>query len=333
MTATKPKTGRPSPIPVAPGLRFGRLTVIKQARPNPSGLPRWKCRCDCGNVSYPTAGSLRSRTAQSCGCLRKENARKARAIDLTGQRFGRLTVIERAGLTSAGSLRWKCQCDCGNISHPRTASLRNKTTKSCGCLQKDAASKHNAKDITGQRFGRLTALHPVGKGRDRLIVWRLRCDCGKNIDHTIRHLGGDTQSCGCLRREKARQFNYRHGGTRGGVSSLYACWLSIKNRCFNPKNAGFKNYGGRGISMAREWIGDFPAFRDYVSENLGPKPKGYTIDRIENNEGYFPGNIQWATRTTQGNNTRRTIVNTRTDAILAGLVSKSAAKRRREARP
>jgi hypothetical protein len=82
---------------------------------------------------------------------------------------------------------------------------------------------------------------------------------------------------------------------------------------------GFKNYGGRGIQMAPEWVEDFVAFRDYVNQNLGPRPKGGTIDRINNDEGYFPGNIRWATRSVQSNNTRCTKLGKILSAFYAEL--------------
>jgi hypothetical protein len=117
-------------------------------------------------------------------------------------RFGRLTVIDRAGLTSSGGFRWKCRCDCGNITYLSAASLRNGTTKSCGCLQKEIVRKYNAKDITGQRFGRLTALHRTGESRNGKIIWRCRCDCGQEIESSLGKLGTDTKSCGCLHCEQ-----------------------------------------------------------------------------------------------------------------------------------
>jgi hypothetical protein len=106
--------------------------------------------------------------------------------DIIGQRFGRLTVIGRAGSTSIGNTRVECRCDCGNITQPHTADLRRGTTQSCGCLSKEKASKRAqkqfTKDITGQRFGRLIALHPTGERRNDKIIWRYRCNCGREIE-------------------------------------------------------------------------------------------------------------------------------------------------------
>jgi hypothetical protein len=228
---------------IVPGMRFGRLTVIRKARSGRQGQ-HWECQCDCGNITQPLAGGLRRGTTKSCGCLAH-----SRIINIIGKRFGRLTVIGRAGSNSRGQARWECQCDCGNITQTQGSSLRQ----------------------------------------------------------------GLTQSCGCLFRKQLAARNYRHGGT---ASPLYNCWKAMKNRCLDSNAAGFKNYGGRGITIAPEWIDDFVAFRDYVNQNIGPRPKGCTLDRIENNEGYFPGNIKWSTKSQQAHNSRQSRINKVADAVL-----------------
>jgi hypothetical protein len=233
-----------------------------------------------------------------------------------GLRFGQLTVIEQAGSTSSGGFRWKCRCDCGGISYPHATHLRRGVTQSCGCRQKEIASKHNAKDITNQRFGRLVALYRTGKRCSKGVIWRVRCDCNCEFEAATGYLGS-IKSCGCLQREKAAQANYRHGGTVGNKRSpLYVCWHDIKRRCFDPKFTRAKNYSERGISLAPEWVNDFAAFRDYVNQNLGPRPKGHSIDRIENSEGYFPGNLRWATPSQQRHNSRRSRIGKAVDAVL-----------------
>jgi hypothetical protein len=230
-----------------------------------------------------------------------------------GTRFGRLTLIRRAGSDSAG-VRWECKCDCGKITQPLATHLQRGCTQSCGCLQKELTSKRNAKDITGQRFGRLVVLHRTGKRRKGgSVVWRCRCDCGRDFETITGELGRRAKSCGCWQRELVAQLNYRHGGRS---SSLYTCWAQMKYRCLNPKCKSFKNYGGRGITFAPEWI-DFIPFRDYVNQHLGPKPSPkHSIDRIENSEGYFPGNLKWSTSSQQKYNSRRSKINKITDATV-----------------
>ena len=124
----------------------------------------------------------------------------AKPIDLTGQRFGKLTVIEKTEKRSGGgSVIWKCQCDCGNICEVASNDLKSGNTQSCGCLRKELSSD----DLTGQRFGRLTVLEKtekrVGKG---CIVWKCQCDCGNICEGSSKDLNsGHKQSCGCLNDE------------------------------------------------------------------------------------------------------------------------------------
>ena len=158
-----------------------------------------------------------------------------------------------------------------------------------------------ARNITGQQFGRLTALYPTGERRHGNIVWRLRCDDGNEIEAPINRLNsGRILSCGCLRREN----RFRHGdSTRDTKSPLF--WHNIKERCLNPKNKGFKNYGGRGITMWPEWVNNYPAFRDHILYSIGPRPSPkYSIDRINNEGHYEPGNLKWSTQPQQRLNAR-----------------------------
>lgn len=115
-----------------------------------------------------------------------------RLIDLTGQVFGRLTVIERnTENDKSNKPAWVCQCSCGQRVIIGGGHLRSGHTQSCGCLQK--------KDITNQRFGRLVALYPTDKRNHRSIVWHCRCDCGNECDISSANLmTGDTTSCGCI---------------------------------------------------------------------------------------------------------------------------------------
>jgi len=307
---------------IAPGQRFGRLTVVGRAEMTAPKNARWKCRCECGKITQPRAADLRRGVTQSCGCRFRERVTK----DMTGLRVGRLTVLGRAGLAPSGQIRWRCQCDCGNIVQPHGHDLRRGTTKSCGCWNKEIIRKRFAKDPTGQRFARLIVLHRAGKTRFGRTLWRCRCDCGRETEITTGRLGR-TKSCGCLQRERAAQLRYRHGGAK---SPLYACWVNIRGRCLNPKNAAFKHYGGRGITIAPEWTDDFIAFKDYVDQNLGPKPEGdYSIDRIENHEGYFPGNLRWVARTVQNHNRRNSLIEKTVSAVLTECVTRPPGRMRR----
>ena len=121
------------------------------------------------------------------------------AADLAGQRFGRLTAIERLPEKSGSCYLWRCVCDCGNEVKVRTSALLNGNTKSCGCMKRERLVGRS-KDITGQRFGTLTALYPLPERYHGSVVWRCVCDCGKETDYSYNELAHcGIKSCGCAR--------------------------------------------------------------------------------------------------------------------------------------
>ncbi len=132
------------------GQRFGMLTVLKKSEEK-TGY--WICRCECGNEKVVYGTSLRNNTAYSCGCVRRPS--KKNSIDLTGQQFGKLTVIRRSDHSDRHGLLWLCRCDCGKEKEISGCLLRAGKIKSCGCLRKNKGKI----DLTGQRFGKLTVLH------------------------------------------------------------------------------------------------------------------------------------------------------------------------------
>lgn len=122
-------------------------------------------------------------------------------IDLSGQKFGRLVVIEKdTSIKRPGNKTyWKCQCDCGNQKSIVGQSLREGKTTSCGCLMKELASIKSLKDISGQRFGKLIAVQRIGSTRNKHATWLCQCDCGKtSIVDSSSLISGNTKSCGCL---------------------------------------------------------------------------------------------------------------------------------------
>lgn len=155
------------------------------------------------------------------------------------------------------------------------------------------------KDLTGHRFGRLAVLARDPNSRNGHIYWRCLCDCGNETAVRSGNLiSGRTTSCGCHQRETIREIMTTHNMSN---NSLYSVWRSMKSRCNSPNNAGYKNYGGRGIFICDEWD-DFENFRDWALNN-GYK-EGLSIDRIDNDDGYYPGNCRWADAITQQNNKR-----------------------------
>jgi hypothetical protein len=158
------------------------------------------------------------------------------------------------------------------------------------------------RDLTGQRFGRLTVIERAMNSPHGMTKWLCKCDCGAEIIARRGNLHtGNTQSCGCWRRDSATAGHIIHGeGKRYQTTAEYRCWRNMITRCRNPHNHAFKNYGGRGISICDEWL-DFKCFL----ADMGRRPStGFSLDRINNDGNYEPGNCRWATRKQQANNKR-----------------------------
>lgn len=180
------------------GYKCNMLTVISNEYPAVGAQPaKYDCMCECGNIVLQVKSKLRAKKPYSCGCKNRK--------DIIGQKYNKLTVISVDRIESyfdpAGRKQtikyFNCLCDCGNSTTVRQASIH--TTKSCGC-QQTAANHLKREDITGEVFGRLTALyrdHDAGK-------WVCSCECGGSSLSDISSLrNGSTKSCGCLQKEKA----------------------------------------------------------------------------------------------------------------------------------
>lgn len=165
----------------------------------------------------------------------------------------------------------------------------------------------NIKDITGDRFGRLTVLALTPKRHNRCAIWLCRCDCGKVVEVQGSYLrNGDTQSCGCLHDETAAEHGRTAMRTHGGYNDrLHRVWTDMLTRCRNPHCKAYPNYGGRGIKVCQEWEQSYKAFKDWANLHGYDENAPYgecTIDRIDVNGDYCPSNCRFIPLSAQSRN-------------------------------
>lgn len=177
------------------GQRFCRLVVLEEDTNKPNSLI---CQCDCGQRKSVDRSNLILGKTKSCGCLQKES-RYEKVDDLTGQRFGMLTVIRRVE-NKGKQVRYLCRCDCGNEKIFHATNLKRGLSTSCGCFRKEKLSQLYFQDLTGQSFGRLIveSLNSYDE-KNNTYFWNCICECGTKTVVAGNHLkNGHTQSCGCL---------------------------------------------------------------------------------------------------------------------------------------
>lgn len=159
--------------------------------------------------------------------------------------------------------------------------------------------KHLDSSIIGKKFGKLTVIDIVGLNKHNQKIVKCKCDCGNIIEKPFYYISsGDTKSCGCIRKKKNN--NTTHGLSK---TRIYMIWCAMKKRCINKKDSGYKNYGKRGITVCDEWKNNFEKFYEW-SMNNGYK-ENLTIDRINVDENYRPGNCRWTDRHFQNCNKRK----------------------------
>ena len=178
------------------------------------------------------------------------------------------------------------------------------------------------KNLTGNVYGRLTVIklshteeylnHRTGNMNKRYMWW-CRCECGNELAvHSIRLPSGNTTSCGCKKKENL-------DSTTHGMSDTptYESWLNMKQRCYNPNNPGYHNYGGRGIKVADSWLNSFTNFLS----DMGERPEGLTLEREDVDGDYEPSNCVWDTREVQARNQRSTVLS---EEIVADIRDKKS---------
>jgi len=162
----------------------------------------------------------------------------------------------------------------------------------------------------GARFGKLTVIADAGTDHD--TFWQCRCECGTITKAMATDVvRGHTKSCGCQKRERSAErmrtmrreqpTPTRHGHAREGLkTATYRTWIAMKQRCHDPNSKKYSDYGARGISVTKPWRDSFESFLN----DMGERPLGLTIDRIDNRFGYFMSNCRWATAQQQAQNRR-----------------------------
>lgn len=189
-------------------------------------------------------------------------------------------------------------CSCGATCTKNYNYVKTGQTSSCGGCPKKSKNK---KDITGIKKNKLTALSCTGeKSINGDYLWLFQCECGNTTTTTIGRFNyGKTSSCGCVAKESQRNRDDFHGMRN---TPEYRSWRKMKERCCDPNNKDYKDYGDRGITVCDAWVNDFKQF--YT--DMGPKPEiegeFITLDRIDNSKGYSKDNCRWATQKEQSRN-------------------------------
>lgn len=219
------------------------------------------------------------------GGLERREVPSPRRVDLVGQRFGMLTVLEMEYLRG-NDTKVRCICDCGRQRVAYAYNVRNGNTSSCGCM---------------------SAAAPTSE-KDREALLRRRVEHIRNVGHRNRKHG----HTGMIGPDGKRHH-----------SKTYASWSDAKKRCLKPQNKRYPSYGGRGIRMCDAWRDSFAAFL----ADMGERPEGTTLDRIDVNGHYEPGNCRWATKVEQARNTRTNVATPETVAAIRAEFSAGATAR------
>jgi len=231
----------------------------------------------------------------------------SKLIDLTGQIFGRLTVIGQSPVKVKNGVLWECQCSCGTIKNIRSNSLRRKKdpTRSCGCINEENC-RNKAEKLEGKVFGKLTVLSRHGSTNHGRSTWKCQCSCNgpKSVvivsSGDLKHSNSPTRSCGCLRIEHSKRTHPKE------EHRFYRIWYDMIYRCTNENNSCYYRYGGRGIKIQSSW-NQYKNFKidthkSYVEHVQTYGEKDTTIDRKNNDGDYSINNVRWATRMEQNMN-------------------------------
>lgn len=220
------------------GQTFGQLTVLKDTGERKNRQVVWLCKCSCGKETKVVGQALRTGHTTSCGHIKGGTKN---VINLLGQKFNKLTVIERVGSTEDRKALWKCQCDCGNFRIVEGYYLRHNIITACEqCTKKEL--KYNLKSynkIINHKFGRLTPLFPTDdrNNADR-IIWKCKCDCGSEVYvPSSSLLSGNTKSCGCLKGTSAGEEAIKNLLLQYNINFIRECSF---DDLLSPKNGNLR---------------------------------------------------------------------------------------------
>lgn len=283
------------------GRTFGYWTVLNKNEEDTLKYKRayWNCICKCGNMKSVNGKNLRRGTSLSCGCLQKENQRYE---DLTGKKYGKLTVLCKSEEKIGNRISWKCLCDCGNEKIVPGYCLKCGSVKSCGCLKTD----YN--DLSGKKFGHITIIKRVqdrykSNGR-KSIRYECECECGKRIikdySNIFNNMDNINYSCGCLRRKSNKYEkvgDYYIGYTSNNKKFYFDCDDYELIKCFNwhiDKNGYVitKN-NGKVIKMHRLILNTEPSdVVDHINHNTVDNRKCNirNVSRSQNMQNKTPNN-------------------------------------------